>query len=102
MGFDGVEICVDYAPFSQAMRGGGHEGLVADIARSVGSTFHDGKSLSFDSPDKDFRRISTMARDHGLAISSLLTISQFCDAFPMPFGVVISTTTHCMDVDPFF
>lgn len=76
-GFQGVEICVDYPPFSEAMRRGGLEGLVADIARSVGSTFENSKSLRFDTPDREFRRVSIMAKDHGLAISSLLTISQF-------------------------
>ena len=73
----GVEICVDYPPFSEAMRRGGHEGLVADIARSVGSSFDDGKTLRFDTPEVEFRRVLGMAKDHGLAISSLLTISQF-------------------------
>ena len=75
--FQGMEICVDYVPFSEAMRCGGHEGLLADIARSVGSTFENSKSLRFDSPDKEFRRIAALAADHDIAISSLLTISQF-------------------------
>jgi len=76
-GFRGVELCVDYLPFFEAMRTGTHEGLIAEIAKSVGSSFERSKSLRFDSPDVDFQRVACMARDHGVAITSLLTIAQF-------------------------
>jgi len=76
-GFQGIEICVDYLPFFEAMRTGKHEGLIADIARSVGSSFEHGKSLGYDSGEKEFKRVSRMAADHGIAVSTLLTIAQF-------------------------
>jgi L-ribulose-5-phosphate 3-epimerase len=76
-GFRAIELCVDYIPFFEAMSRGPQEGLIADIARSVGSSFVDSKSLSFDSPEADVRAVAGMARDHGVAVSSLLTIAQF-------------------------
>ena len=76
-GFRGIELCVDYLPFFEAMRAGTHEGLIAEIAKSVGSSFAHSKSLRFDSPEADFRLLGGMARDHGVAVSSLVTISQF-------------------------
>jgi hexulose-6-phosphate isomerase len=76
-GFQGIEICVDYLPFFEAMRGGGHEGLIAEIAKSVGSSFQKSKALTYDSGEEEFKRVSRMAKDHGLSISTLLTIAQF-------------------------
>jgi hexulose-6-phosphate isomerase len=76
-GFLGIELCVDYLPFFEAMRTGTHEGLIAEIAKSVGSSFQRSKSLRFDSPEADFQRVACIALDHGVAITSLLTIAQF-------------------------
>ncbi len=76
-GFQGIELCIDYAPFFQAMRDAPKEGLIADIARSVGSSFVAGKALRFDSSEAEARRVAAMARDHGVAVSSVLTIAQF-------------------------
>jgi hexulose-6-phosphate isomerase len=76
-GFQGIEICVDYLPFIDAMRSGRHEGIIAEIAKSVGSSFQKSKALTYDSGEGEFRRVSGMARDHGLEISTLLTIAQF-------------------------
>jgi L-ribulose-5-phosphate 3-epimerase len=76
-GFQGIELCIDYLPFFEAMAREPQEGLIADIARSVGSSFRGSKALSFDSPESDFRAVAAMAADHGVAVSSLLTIAQF-------------------------
>jgi L-ribulose-5-phosphate 3-epimerase len=76
-GFEGIELCVDYVPFFEAMKSAPQEGLIAEIARSVGSSFVAGKALRFDSPESEFSRVAGMARDHGVAVSSLLTIAQF-------------------------
>jgi L-ribulose-5-phosphate 3-epimerase len=76
-GFEGIELCVDYVPFFEAMRSAPAEGLIAEIARSVGSTFTAGKALRFDSPEAEFRRVAGMGRDQGVAVTSLLTIAQF-------------------------
>jgi len=76
-GFQGIELCIDYIPFFEAMSSQQHEGLIADIARSVGSSFVKSKALTFDSPLDEFSHIKRMASDHGLGISSLLTIAQF-------------------------
>jgi L-ribulose-5-phosphate 3-epimerase len=75
--FDAIELCIDYIPFFEAMSKGSHEGLISDIARSVGSTFKESKALTFDSPDSKIKELKTMLRDHGLKVSSLLTIAQF-------------------------
>jgi L-ribulose-5-phosphate 3-epimerase len=75
--FDGIELCVDYVPFFEAIRSAPTEGLIAEIARSVGSAFTAGKALRFDSPETEFRRVAGMARDRGVAVTSLLTIAQF-------------------------
>ena len=76
-GFRGIELCIDYLPFFEAMARGPQEGLIADIAKSVGSSFADSKALRFDTPEADVRAVAAMARDHGVAVSSLLTIAQF-------------------------
>src|SRR3990170_6141701 len=76
-GFQGIEICVDYLPFIDAMRGGRHEGIIAEIAESVGSSFQKSKALTYDGGEEEFKRVSGMAKDHGLAVSTLLTIAQF-------------------------
>jgi L-ribulose-5-phosphate 3-epimerase len=76
-GFQGIEICVDYLPFIDAMRSGRHEGIIAEIAKSVGSSFQKSKALTYDSAQEEFKRVSKTARDHGVAISTLLTIAQF-------------------------
>jgi L-ribulose-5-phosphate 3-epimerase len=75
--FKGIELCIDYLPFFETMARGPQEGLIADIAKSVGSSFADSKALRFDSPEKDFAVVAAMARDHGVAVTSLLTIAQF-------------------------
>ena len=76
-GFEAVELCIDYLPFFEHMKIAPQEGIIAEIARSVGSSFEGGKSLSFDSPESEIRRVASMARDHGVGISSVLTIAQF-------------------------
>lgn len=77
LGFGAVELAVDYLPFFEAVHAAPQEGLIAQIARSVGSSFTEGKSLTFDSPPSRLREIRKQAADHGLAVSTLLTISQF-------------------------
>jgi hexulose-6-phosphate isomerase len=76
-GFQGVELCIDYIPFFEAIGKEKHEGLIAEIAKSVGSTLDKSKSLTFDSSNSDFKRVKGIASDNGLEISSLLTIAQF-------------------------
>ena len=76
-GFQAVELCVDYAPFFEVMAKEQHEGLVAEIGRSVGSTFGKGKALTFDSPESTFKEVKEIASDNGVAVSSLLTFAQF-------------------------
>ncbi len=76
-GFGAIELCIDYLPFFEAMAREPGEGLIAEIARSVGSSFRNSKALAFHSPEKDFRAVAAMAADHGVAVSSLLTIAQF-------------------------
>jgi len=76
-GFQGVELCIDYAPFFEAMSKEKHEGLIAEIAKSVGSSFEKSKSLAFDSPMSEFKKVKGLASENGLEISSLLTIAQF-------------------------
>jgi L-ribulose-5-phosphate 3-epimerase len=76
-GFEGIELCVDYIPFFEAMKTARQEGIIAEIARSVGSSFVPGKALRFDSPETEFTRVAALARDNGVAVSSLLTIAQF-------------------------
>jgi hexulose-6-phosphate isomerase len=68
---------VDYPPFFEVMKNVQQEGLIAEIARSVGSSFVPGKALRFDSPKAEFMRVAALARDNGVAVSSLLTIAQF-------------------------
>jgi len=75
--FQGIELCIDYPPFFEAMAGEPQEGLIAEIARSVGSSLSGSKALRFDSPEKDFKTVARLAADQGLGISSLLTIAQF-------------------------
>jgi hexulose-6-phosphate isomerase len=84
LGFDAVELAVDYLPFFEAVRAAPQEGLIAQIARSVGSSFTKGKSLTFDSPPSRLKEIRKQASDHGLAVSTLLTISQFYYALTSP------------------
>lgn len=76
-GFQGVEICVDYLPFFEVMREEQQEGLIADIAKSVGSSFRESKALRFDSPASKFKEVKKIASDNGIEISTLLTIAQF-------------------------
>ena len=76
-GFDGIELCIDYLPFFEAMGRGGHEGLIADIARSVGSTLAESKSLRFDSSEKELHAVRSMIEERSLHVSTLLTIAQF-------------------------
>lgn len=76
-GFQGVEICIDYAPFFDALSKEKHEGLIAEIAKSVGSTLGKSKSLAFDSSISEVKKVKGIASDNGLEISSLLTIAQF-------------------------
>jgi len=75
--FQGVEICIDYAPFFDALGKEKQEGLIAEIAKSVGSTLGKSKSLSFDSSTSELKKVKGIASDNGLEISSLLTIAQF-------------------------
>ena len=60
-GFQGLEICVDHLQFFSALGNQKQEGLIAEIAKSVGSTLEKSKSLSFDSPLSDFKSVSHMA-----------------------------------------
>ena len=76
-GFEGIELCVDYQPFFEAMRAAPQSGLIAEIAKSVGSTFVMSKSLTFDSPEGELHRVADLGNAHGVAVSSLLTIAQF-------------------------
>jgi L-ribulose-5-phosphate 3-epimerase len=76
-GFQGLEICVDHLQFFSEMGNQKHEGLIAEIAKSCGSTLEKSKSLSFDSTPSQFKSVSRMAQDHGLGISTLLTLAQF-------------------------
>jgi L-ribulose-5-phosphate 3-epimerase len=76
-GTQGIELCIDYPPFFEAMAREPQEGLIAEIARSVGSSFQRSKALRFDSPEREVRDVARMASDHGVAVSSLLTIAQF-------------------------
>lgn len=76
-GFQGVEICVDYLPFFEVMKEEQQEGLIADIAKSVGSSFRESKALRFDSPMSMFKDVKKIASDNGIKISTLLTIAQF-------------------------
>jgi hexulose-6-phosphate isomerase len=76
-GFHAIELCIDYPPFFEAMAREPQEGLIAEIARSVGSSFEQSKALRFDSPEADFRAVARLAGEHGVGFSSLLTIAQF-------------------------
>lgn len=76
-GFQGVELCVDYPPFFEVMATKRHEGLIAEIAKTVGSTLGESKALSYDSPESRFKEVKKIASDNGLAVSSLLTFAQF-------------------------
>lgn len=76
-GFEGVELCVDYPPFFEAMAKERHEGLIAEIAKSVGSGFEKSKALTFDSPENAIKEVKKIAANNGLAVSSLLTFAQF-------------------------
>jgi L-ribulose-5-phosphate 3-epimerase len=89
-GFEAVELCVDYPPFFEAMRGAQAEGLIADIARSVGST-PAAKALRFGAPEVEFRRVAALAREQGLSVSSLLTIAQFHYALTDPDPAIRGT-----------
>jgi L-ribulose-5-phosphate 3-epimerase len=75
--FDAIELCIDYTPFFAAVKEAPREGLIAEIAKSVGSSFVESKSLTFDSSGKRLSEVRGMAEDHGIAISTLLTIAQF-------------------------
>lgn len=95
-GFDAIELCIDYKPFFEAMSKGQHEGLIADIARSVGSTFKESKALTFDSPIERFKEVKEMADDHGVGVSSLLTIAQFYYTLMHPDATVWKTGIDLM------
>ncbi len=86
--FDAVELAVDYVPFFREMSKAPQEGLIAEIAKSVGSSFAEGKSLTFESPPGRVREIKKQAADHGLAVSTLLTISQFYYTLTSPDDAV--------------
>ncbi len=77
LGFQGVELCIDYTPFFSALHGSPAEPLINDIARSVGSTTSNAKSLRFDSPAHQIARVGALAAEHGVAITSVLTLAQF-------------------------
>jgi len=76
-GFDAIEFSIDHPPFFEAMRASPGEGLIADIARSVGSAFAPSKAITTEMPDEEISVIADMATSRGLAISSVLTIAQF-------------------------
>ncbi len=76
-GFQGLELSIDYPPFFEAMLRAPAEGLIAEIAKSVGSSFSASKSLQIDSTESEIRAVVGIAHDHGVQISSVLTISQF-------------------------
>jgi hexulose-6-phosphate isomerase len=95
-GFQAVELCVDYPPFFEAMASEPHEGLVAEIAKSVGSTFGESKSLSYDSPESRFREVKKIASDHGLAVSSMLTFAQFYYTLTHPDEKIWTTGVDLM------
>jgi hexulose-6-phosphate isomerase len=90
-GFDAIELSIDYPPFFEAIRSSANEGLIADIARSVGSTFEASKAICIDSPDEEILAVAALARTHGLAISSVLTIAQFHYSLIDPDPTVRST-----------
>ncbi len=77
VGFEGIELCVDYPPFFEVMATQESQGIIAEIAKTVGSTLGKSKSLSYDSPEDRFKEVKRMASDNGLAVSSLLTFAQF-------------------------
>jgi hexulose-6-phosphate isomerase len=66
------------------MRTGHHEGLIAEIAKSVGSSFRKSKALTYDSGEAEFKRVAKTAKDHGISVSTLLTIAQFHYALISP------------------
>lgn len=76
-GFDAIELCVDYPPFFEAMATQGRDGIIAEIAKTVGSTLGKSKALSYDNPEGRFKEVKQMAADNGIAVSSLLTFAQF-------------------------
>jgi L-ribulose-5-phosphate 3-epimerase len=75
--FEGIELCVDYQPFLEAMRSSTKEGIIAEIAKSVGSGFERSKSLSFDSSPAELEAVGDLARRHGVSVVSLTAIAQF-------------------------
>lgn len=95
-GFQGVELCVDYPPFFDVMATERHEGLVAEIAKSVGSTLGESKALSYDSPESRFKEVRKMASDNGLAISSMLTFAQFYYTLTHPDDKIWNTGIDLM------
>lgn len=101
-GFDAVELSIDHPPFFEAIRTGANEGLVADIARSVGATPSTGKAIRSDTPDEEVVAVADLARSHGLAISSVLTIAQFhyslVDADPSTRRTGIDLVRRLLDI----
>ncbi|MBX3029902.1 MAG: sugar phosphate isomerase/epimerase [Chloroflexi bacterium] len=101
-GFDAIELSIDHPPFFEAIRTSANEGLIGDIARSVGSTFRAGKAIRFDTPDEEVVAVADLARSHGLAISSVLTIAQFhyslIDADPATRATGIDLVRRLLDI----
>ena len=75
--FRGFELCIDYPPFFDVIKHNPQEGLIADIAKSVGSSCEGSKALRLDSTEKDFMKVAKLAANHGVTFSTLLTIAQF-------------------------
>ena len=75
--FEGMELCVDYPPFFEVMATVPQKGIIAEIAKTVGSSLARSKALSYDSPESRFKEVKQMASDNGIAVSSLLTFAQF-------------------------
>ena len=76
-GIRGIELCIDHPPFFEAMRTAPAEGLIAEIAKSVGSSFGASKAIRFDSPEREITQVVSLAREHGVSVVSALTIAQF-------------------------
>ncbi len=96
VGFEGIELCVDYPPFFEVMATQESQGIIAEIAKTVGSTLGKSKSLSYDSPEDRFKEVKRMASDNGLAVSSLLTFAQFYYTLTHPDNKIWNTGIDLM------
>lgn len=76
-GFDALELSVDHPPFFDAISATTNEGLIGDIARSVGSVFEPSKAITTNTTDDEIAAVAAQAKSYGLTISSVLTIAQF-------------------------